>query len=355
MAKCAFEMLNNMLNGRFDDEDDAPQVSIEIEVQTAEQVAEAEGEAIEGEEIANDVENTVSADNQAEEIVEEAQMLAKALREEGLNSLALRMIKNNRVYRDIWRIQLPGTESLEYSGRNTVYANQIADQLEARIAAYEESQAGFFTKMADFFRRIWMHIKNLFSTKRTKVTRMMDEVKGIKINQEKAKDKKVKCFTAAQLQDIADFIGKMTDDSLLNDRDEGKFDDKNKDPIIEKMDAIRKELTEQDVTAIASDYTSGNMTTAIRTIMNSESKLSRMLDEAQKKAKDAQKEAAKDKGFMDRMKAKFKKTSLATSKVSSLIGLAMSSFISGAIAVRACKELAKDEKKDDKKAEGDNK
>lgn len=241
MAKIrsAREQYRSLMNG----EDDAPMVDIDIIVKNEEDVAEAEELTREGEEIEADIQASEDAEAQAEADIEEAEMLVKMLRQDGLHPSVLKIIRARPLYRDIWNIPMPGAESLDVTGRNDVQARQLADAIQARVEGFRETMSNWGAAIKKRIDQFWNWIKSLFPSKKKSIEKIHTALKGTKktsIDTEKANEKKVSILTLSDVKDIHAAASKIV---RFDPTNTNATDLKELESTVEKFSLLKPEET----------------------------------------------------------------------------------------------------------------
>ena len=90
--------------------------------------------------------------------IKDTKSLIYILKENGISPVALKVLSTNKLYTDIWNINLPSVESLDSVGSNKVYNNLIISQLENKISIAEEGLKNIFKKIKNSFSSLWNKI-----------------------------------------------------------------------------------------------------------------------------------------------------------------------------------------------------
>lgn len=214
-VKSAREQYQALMNG--EGEGEAPMVDIDIVVKNEEDVVDAEDLTSEGDELESDLQASEDAEAQAEADIEEAEMLVKLLNEDGLHPSVLKIISARPLYRDIWNIPMPGSESLDVTGRNDVQAKQLANAIQARVEGFRETMSKWGPMIKDRLAKFLAWIKNLFPSKKKSMEKIQASLKDLKaddINKEKANAKKVTMLKLSDVKAIKTLAGKIVNLNL---------------------------------------------------------------------------------------------------------------------------------------------
>lgn len=338
MAKIrsAREQYRSLMNG----EDDAPMVDIDIIVKNEEDVAEAEELTREGEEIEADIQASEDAEAQAEADIEEAEMLVKMLRRDGLHPSVLKIIRARPLYRDIWNIPMPGAESLDVTGRNDVQAKQLADAIQARVEGFTETMSNWGNAIKKRITQFWNWIKSLFPSKKKSIEKIHTALKDIKatsIDTEKANEKKVSILTLSDVKSIHAAANKIMRFDPSSIREE---DLKELDGTVDKFSLLKPD--EVTVSSIVTNFLNDDYYNEANDLLSLSGKIDAVLTSTSK-AVDALSRLDVAKGSENADKAKEKRNGIqkllkSLTRMSKYCVMAANSYIKGGSAVVSCKK-----------------
>lgn len=338
MAKIrsAREQYRSLMNG----EDDAPMVDIDIIVKNEEDVAEAEELTREGEEIEADIQASEDAEAQAEADIEEAEMLVKMLRRDGLHPNVLQIIRARPLYRDIWNIPMPGAESLDVTGRNDVQARQLADAIQARVEGFRETMSNWGAAIKKRIDQFWNWIKNLFPSKKKSVEKIHTALKSTKassIDKKKAEEKKVSILALDAVKDIQVAANKIVS---FNPTDTTPTDLNELESTVEQFSLLKpKETT---VSKILTEFLNDDYYNSASELVSISGKIDAVLKAISRVADSFSRLAmAQEPSKSDEIKEekdKIQKLLKSLTRMSKYCVMAANSYIKGGGAVMSCKK-----------------
>lgn len=324
MAKSALERFNAYMNGMDPDtEAEAPEAEINIDVDV--KVVEAEEIAEEGAELDAEIEASEAATDMAEEAAEQAEMVAKILREEGLNPGMLSLLKANPIFSDVWNVPMPARESLDATGTNMTYAESIAAALEEKADATKGALAKAWDKLIQWLSDLKAWLKKAFDFKAKNVEKSNANLKDVKVDEAKAKEKKIKIISVADAKAVAKYVDDVTSGKLGS-----------KAPNIEKSEVAVSDI-------VASFTSGGEYYTAVKGMLDKRDAIGKLIDSTIAEFKNFKKGNTDKEKVESAKKVKEERVS-ALKALNKTIRACADSFTSGAGAVISCK--AKEEKKD---------
>lgn len=253
----ATERFNAIMNGEDFESESTPNIDVEINVIQKE--IEAEEAVDEVNDVQNEMEDTADTTEQVEDAVDEAEMLVKILRSDGIDPISLKILSTNRTYTDIWKITMPSTESLDVHGTNKRAAEQLAVALESRIEAAREGIKSIYNNMVDKLGTFWEKIKNAILSNKKRVEAMRSKVNGLELDSEKCESKKAKGYDLATTQGLAKIVSDMVKLELPSPEGKGaaKFNNAYQS-IEERITKFMSESakTEIEVSSISKSITS---------------------------------------------------------------------------------------------------
>lgn len=333
--KSAAERLSATLNGEdFDQE--TP--SIDVEINVIQKEVEAEEAADDYNETSSELDSVSETINQAEDVVEQTEMLINILRTDGINPTALKIISSNPVYTNTWKIGLPSCESLDTVGTNRTQAEQIAASLEAKKEGAIEKVKSLYRKVIDYLKELiqkWFQRSKYNSEKCLKLINELKSISDGSIDSEKLSNKSVKVLQANVISFWNTGLGKVLsgdpkDISEINEAEKqlskmsDHIDNKNKVELKGKdiLNYVKDAKLQEAVKSATS--TKDALDATVKAAESAASSVSGNFDKS-----DKEKEFSKT--YIGYVK---KKVSVMTKAINAM----QSSFITAGVAVVACKK-----------------
>lgn len=120
--KSAIERFNLVMNGE-DLDNEGP--SIDVEINVIEKEAEAADDAAEMNALLNDIRYSLDAVDATFKNIELNDTICSIIEKDGLTPTALKVLSTNKLYTNVWNIELPSVESLDSVGNNKAAVESV--------------------------------------------------------------------------------------------------------------------------------------------------------------------------------------------------------------------------------------
>lgn len=156
-------------------------------------------------EINNDINDIVDTSSQVQDKIEEAEMLIKILREDGIAPSLIKFLSINKTYINLWQLKLPAIESLNVTTNNQRLANILADQLEKKILNANKALEGLWDTIKEKIDRIG----DIFRSNITIAEKLHNQAITMNIDEEKVNTSEVKALTFKDMQYIEKMLNEL--------------------------------------------------------------------------------------------------------------------------------------------------
>lgn len=102
--------------------------------------------------------------------IDETKSVINILHTYGLTKNSLKVLYTNKLYTDVWKLDLPAVESLSSISYNKEIANQLIEQLEYKVDIANEGLKELFTKAKNAFKIITNKFTSKFKSNLKKIT-----------------------------------------------------------------------------------------------------------------------------------------------------------------------------------------
>lgn len=249
-------------------------IDISVEINVIEKECEAIDNAEHLNEVSEDLKDDLDVSEKVEEQVQEAEMLIKILRTDGISPIALRILSTNQTYTDVWKVGLPSVESLSVSDNNQIIANQIADVLQIKVNKAYEGLSDLWDSIVNRASLFFTSFLNLFRNSEKAVTAFAKKVEGITLNEEKINSKQVKYW---DLETVKSYTQEALDtltatDKIVVDLETGKASNELGEKVEafidkQKIKDFKKEKTKKPIADVAEDIIKGTQGEFYKTVI----------------------------------------------------------------------------------------
>ena len=228
---------------------------------------------MEGEMLSAEIDEDISIADNIQDRINEAEMIVGILQNDGISSIAIKILSTNSTYTDIWRINLPSVESLN-GNNNKILADQVANNIQNKIEKAHAGLEGLWKKIKEKTSAFWDWFTDLFRNMEEKVNRMADKVSGIELDEDKVRNRMVRYWDVSLIeeytQEAIDVI--RSSDELIIDPKSGKVSNELGSKIRRfirrsKISELREEKTKKPLSDIADDIARGRQGEFYRAII----------------------------------------------------------------------------------------